>query len=288
MKLETFDFNSHAVRVVDQNGEPWFVAVDVCRILDLQNVTQALGALDSDERAMFNIGRQGETNIISESGMYVLVLRSRKPEAKKFRKWVTAEVLPAIRKTGRYGAAVEGQAAALSAPVERVSLFGFVHRYGQEWPVKRQMEFGTLATRYCRSLGLPLLKAEEPMTGLVQVYPLGVLEDLNRRLQSGVVLADPLAPEFERFLEHVFRCHGARLYKFLELRDLAMRDGYFPHLPAQGTVLAQRSAFGKLLARFNGQIFPNGLLMQMRGNRERSYDLRRVISQAPEAVVLKA
>ncbi|PBJ02112.1 Bro-N domain-containing protein [Pseudomonas sp. ACN5] len=102
-----FDFRGHSVRAVSIDGEPWFVASDVCRVIDVSNTTQAMQALDDDERSMFNIGRQGEANIVNESGLYTLILRSRdavrkgsKPHA--FRKWVTAEVLPTIRKFGRY------------------------------------------------------------------------------------------------------------------------------------------------------------------------------------------
>lgn len=90
------------IRTVIIDGEPWFVAKDVCDILGVQNVTQATQQLENFERSMFNIGRQGEANIISESGFYTLVLRSRKPIAKPFRIWVTSEVLPSIRKTGQY------------------------------------------------------------------------------------------------------------------------------------------------------------------------------------------
>lgn len=97
-----FKFQDHPVRSIIKDGEPWFVAVDLCDTLSIRNPTQAVARLDDDERAMFNIGHQGEVNIISESGLYALVLRSRKPEARKFAKWVTSEVLPAIRKTGKY------------------------------------------------------------------------------------------------------------------------------------------------------------------------------------------
>lgn len=97
------------IRTVILNGEPWFVAKDVCDILGVQNVTQAMQQLEDFERSMFNIGRQGEANIISESGFYTLVLRSRKPIAKPFRIWVTSEVLPAIRKTGKYVSSSESK-----------------------------------------------------------------------------------------------------------------------------------------------------------------------------------
>ena len=91
------------IRTVILNGDPWFIAKDVCNILGIQNPSDALNKqLEDFERARFNLGRQGEANIISESGFYTLVLRSRKPIAKPFRIWVTSEVLPAIRKTGKY------------------------------------------------------------------------------------------------------------------------------------------------------------------------------------------
>lgn len=92
------------IRTVNIDGEPWFVAKDVCDILGVKNTTQSMQQLEDFERAMFNIGRQGKANIISESGFYALVLRSRKPIAKPFRIWVTSEVLPSIRKTGSYTA----------------------------------------------------------------------------------------------------------------------------------------------------------------------------------------
>ncbi|WP_293372310.1 BRO family protein, partial [Nevskia sp.] len=97
----------HLVRVVERDGEPWFIAADVCAALGIQNPSQVVARLDEDERAMLNIGRQGSASIISESGLYTLILRCRDATtpgtvAHRFRKWVTAEVLPALRRTGRY------------------------------------------------------------------------------------------------------------------------------------------------------------------------------------------
>lgn len=113
MNLTTFDFNETPVRsFLDEAGEPWFVAADVCRVLEIVNLSQALSELDDDERNTLRIteGNRGNPNlnIISEAGLYDLVFRSRKPEAKAFRRWVTKEVLPAIRKTGRYALAGSG------------------------------------------------------------------------------------------------------------------------------------------------------------------------------------
>lgn len=90
------------LRVIERDGEPWFIAADVCAATLHTNPTVAMQSLDADEKAKLNLGRHGEVNAVSESGMYSMVLRSRKPEAKAFRKWVTSEVLPAIRKNGGY------------------------------------------------------------------------------------------------------------------------------------------------------------------------------------------
>lgn len=101
-----FNFGAHSVRVVVREGEPWFVASDVCAALDYKNTSKAVADhLDDDERSNEQLDRSrmgSKSVIINESGLYALVLRSRKPEARKFAKWVTSEVLPAIRKTGVY------------------------------------------------------------------------------------------------------------------------------------------------------------------------------------------
>lgn len=102
--LQIFKSNEFGeVRSFIKNGEPWFVAKDVCDILGLTNPSESLKALDDDEKSTLRISEGGPAvNIINESGLYTLVLRSRKPEAKKFKKWVTTEVLPSIRKYGAY------------------------------------------------------------------------------------------------------------------------------------------------------------------------------------------
>lgn len=107
-EIRKFDFRGAALRTLtDEAGEPWFVAKDVCAILEISNPSDALKRLDDDERSRFNLGRQGETNIVNEAGLYVLVLGSRKPEAHEFKRWVTHEVLPSIRKHGGYMAGQE-------------------------------------------------------------------------------------------------------------------------------------------------------------------------------------
>lgn len=99
--------NLGKVRVVERSGEPWFVAVDVCRVLGLDDTGRAVSRLDDDELTRIKIrsgGQMREAYAVNESGLYALVLGSRKPEAKAFKRWMTHEVLPAIRRTGRYQA----------------------------------------------------------------------------------------------------------------------------------------------------------------------------------------
>lgn len=105
-ELQVFSYNSSEVRTVMRDGEPWFCLVDVCRVLDLSSPHKVAERLDRDELTGIKVRSGGQTRemtFINESGLYTVILRSDKPEAKPFRKWVTSEVLPAIRKTGRYG-----------------------------------------------------------------------------------------------------------------------------------------------------------------------------------------
>lgn len=88
--------------IIDDKNDVWFCLKDVCDVLGLSNPSQVLEKLDVEERAKFNIGRQGEANFTNESGLYTVILRSDKPNAKPFRKWVTSDILPSIRKTGMY------------------------------------------------------------------------------------------------------------------------------------------------------------------------------------------
>lgn len=105
----TFQFHNsvdHEIRTIQKDdGSIWFVAKDVCDTLEIKNSRDAISNLDDDERGVGNADTPGgnqKLSLVSESGLYMLIFRSRKPEAKKFRKWVTSEVLPEIRKTGSY------------------------------------------------------------------------------------------------------------------------------------------------------------------------------------------
>lgn len=107
--------------VIDREGEPWFVLNEVCAKLEIANPSDAASRLDDDEKDTIgitdSIGRSRKTTIINESGLYSVILRSVKPEAKRFKKWVTSEVLPSIRKTGGYGGKIPA----------------FIRRYNDNW-----------------------------------------------------------------------------------------------------------------------------------------------------------
>lgn len=108
--LEILNFEGHEIRgCLDEKGDPWFIAKDVCAILELDNVTRAISDLDYSEKITLTNGKGNPRagiphtiNLISESGLYALAFKSKKPEAKKFSKWVRTEVLPTLRKTGKY------------------------------------------------------------------------------------------------------------------------------------------------------------------------------------------
>lgn len=103
-ELKVFNNNDFGeVRTVLVNDEPWFVASDICKALEISNTTQAVQRLDDDEKSMLNIGLSGgATNCVNEFGLYNLVLASRKQGAKDFKRWITHEVIPSIRKNGGY------------------------------------------------------------------------------------------------------------------------------------------------------------------------------------------
>lgn len=126
-----FDYEGAAVRVVTQDGEPRFVLADICQVLDIANPRNATARLDDDEKGVHTMDTPGgaqEMTVINESGLYSLILTSRKEAAKRFKKWVTSEVLPAIRRDGGYMAAAREETpeelavramAVLQATIER-------------------------------------------------------------------------------------------------------------------------------------------------------------------------
>ena len=128
-------FAGRPVRVVSVDGAPWFLAADVAAVLDLKNQHSSLALLDEDERGVHSVETPGGRQlmaVISESGLYALILRSRKAEARPFKKWVTAEVLPSIRKTGGY--ALSGH-----APQEEIDPLVLAHRYIESETARRAL-----------------------------------------------------------------------------------------------------------------------------------------------------
>ena len=126
MDLQTFVFNrNRTVRTIEEaNGELWFVAADVCDALAIAQPASSLRRLDADERGVHTVHTPGgsqEMTTINEAGLYSLILRSRKPEAKAFKRWVTHDVLPAIRRTGSYGHAA-ADARAVQAAYRQVDV----------------------------------------------------------------------------------------------------------------------------------------------------------------------
>ena len=103
--LQTWNYESSEIRTVQMNGEPWWVLADVCKVLEISNSRNVSNRLEADEKGVTlvdTLGGAQQVTIINESGLYAVILRSDKPQAKTFRKWVTNEVLPSIRKHGAY------------------------------------------------------------------------------------------------------------------------------------------------------------------------------------------
>lgn len=122
--LQVFNYHDKQVRTVQQDGEPWWVLADVCKALELKSPHKVAERLDDDEkgRTFFpTLGGKQEITIVNEPGLYSVILRSSKPEAKAFKRWVTHEVLPSIRKTGAYGPQGDPRIAALEETVGKLA-----------------------------------------------------------------------------------------------------------------------------------------------------------------------
>lgn len=118
-EIQVWNYESSEIRTVQVNGEPWFVLADVCKVLELSSPHKVAERLDGDEKGRNQIPTLGgvqEMAVVNESGLYAVILRSDKPQAKPFRKWVTSEVLPSIRKHGSYS--VQSQFADLSPQLQ--------------------------------------------------------------------------------------------------------------------------------------------------------------------------
>lgn len=136
MSIVPFQFQDREIRVIEREGEPWFVLADLCRVLDLHNTKDVKDRLGDGVAQTYpiidSLGRTQQATIVSEAGMYEVVIRSDKPDAVAFRRWITSEVLPSIRKTGSYGtptlsgpelmaAALQEAASTLAARDQRIA-----------------------------------------------------------------------------------------------------------------------------------------------------------------------
>lgn len=215
--LTPFHFGDQQVRVIsDDQGQPWFVAADVCRVLALSKPENAYARLDDDEKDTHIVGTPGgqqEMVTINESGLYSLILTSRKPSAKQFKKWVTSEVLPSIRRTGAYATApampvvknaamqlviaqameldrLEQEQHVLASRVEAVesrvstqdsmfyTIIGYAKKCGAFVDNARASVLGRGATRLSRERDYPMGQASDPRFGVVHTYHTDILQEV--------------------------------------------------------------------------------------------------------------
>lgn len=148
MQLQIFKYESdesilNDLTTVQLEDEVWFVASEVCKLLDIQNVTQAVSSLDDDEKLPYVLHRSGQNRsvtLISESGLYALIFKSKKPSAKQFRKWVTKEVIPSIRRTGSFG-------------INRLETPNFIIRFNDNWDRTDKGYFSIISELFIRLYG---------------------------------------------------------------------------------------------------------------------------------------
>jgi len=214
--IQMFKFdNKQEIRVVQgDDGEPWFVAADLCQSLGIVNVSQALTRLDEEEIddiiSNDTAGRPNQYKIVSEPGMYSLVMASKKPESKRFKRWVTSEVLPAIRKTGSYSMvkqedmspakallavvqhmveqeeilaehdhrlmAMEARLSAVDEGSQYFTILAYARIRGMKIDNKTAQVDGMRCARWSRANGYPVGQAPDARFGTVGTYHIDALE----------------------------------------------------------------------------------------------------------------
>ena len=215
--VQPYDFHGNPVRVIMIGGEPWFVAADVCAVLGIDNARQAMARLDDDEYqqvASTVISNDGgpARHVVSESGLYSLVLGSRKPDARRFKRWVTSEVLPQIRRTGAYAVSADpfdvmqgmldtmraqrdhlaqhdrailelgARAERLEAGYERLAATGFANLRGLRHDVSYLNRLGRAAAAIARRDGVSVEKAHSTIFGTVNAWPVEVWDEALTRV----------------------------------------------------------------------------------------------------------
>lgn len=262
-QLQTFDFKSTPVRALDRGGQSWFVAADVCRALEISNHRDAVSGLDQDEfEILSNVGSADiripnrGLQIISESGLYALIFKSRKPEAKTFRKWVTAEVLPAIRRTGGY-AVLTG-----IGRIQQILELAIGDLYEGRMSVEKATAMAGLLGQYYRN-GWKLGQATE------SGHALEVLDGEHR--------------DFSALVAAMWAADPEKQWSSLEMRQLAVREGIFSPWLTKKSVesMSVASRFGKLCDRQCDKAF-NGILFTRHGrNRQRVFTLSQILPPNP-------
>lgn len=147
MQLQIFNYQEENhldnLTAVEIENEVWFIATEVCRLLDIKNVSDAVSRLDDDERLVSVLpiaGQNRSVNLVSESGLYALIFKSNKPSAKAFRKWVTKEVIPSIRKTGKYDST-------------KIQTPNFIIRFNDNWDRTERGYFSVIGELFIRLYG---------------------------------------------------------------------------------------------------------------------------------------
>lgn len=189
--LTPYSYGDRSVRIVARDGEAWFVATDVCAVLEIANPRDAVSKLDDDEKGVVltdTLGGPQNSNVISEPGLYALILRSRKPEAKRFSRWVRHEVLPAIRRTGAYGVPTMTVGA-------KLKLLAAAERLGGKLAARElwsRLDLPPMATFAATAARRGLSSADIVETAMRRIPSSGVVSrrDLFRAMPRGVSAVD--------------------------------------------------------------------------------------------------
>lgn len=255
--LSVFSFEKSPVRTVLVSGAPWFSSADVGKILQLSNIRASVALLDDDEKGVNTIDTPGgkqEISIVSESGLYALIFKSRRPEAKKFRRWVTSEVLPAIRKTGSYSATL--------TPAEQLQIRKAISAHAKKSAVAYQTIYHALYARFqvakydqIRSEDLQtaldfIATCEVKLPALVDKNSITLSRDEMERIRTLVyykkylfrrklglvyqILVAVQSPEAPRFYEMMNEANMNEVEKILDHHDMAVKD-----LPCYRYLVAQ-------------------------------------------------
>lgn len=241
LALQSFGFEGNEVRTLFKGDVPWFVAQDVCGALELANSRQAIAALDDDERDVVSTDTTGglrDVSIISESGMFALIFKSRKPSAVRFRKWVTSEVLPTLRRTGRYLMAPANDEPDIDSLLEAPD---DIERFKVKLALVREARYvyGRHTARVIwEQVGLPDVKSQKPV--LMEYSP------------------DELDPVVERWM--AARCV---LHPQAKHESNALFHDYVAWCDEHGTVALSQRIFGEMLTKFGIRPRKSGRIMRL-------------------------